>query len=410
MNWKTVYPLLNKSAEKYSFYDGNYSYEDFDNGSLGTRFKSHIGWARRAIDMRANKTHFDTFENDTIGLKDIYDEFAVGDALDMIMKDIPICGVGFLALAGDRVMPFTAEEATGTYSWYTSNLKSGFAMFRQNVKGNSLTNEPLSYMQFDADKTITVDDGNKTVAVNKTGRPLIGMLTHHATTKQPFGYSAIPKTAREAIISASRTVRQMEIAGYHYNMKVNVILGVDNESQPKKVEMKSGEALLVSPNEDGQIPQIGQFAQHAMAPFNDEILSFAKNFCADTKLNLANLGMSTSAPQSAEALDIVSDDLSDDITEWQNEMGRQLKYFVVTLWMLKNGVSSIDSNLAAKIRAIKPVWKPMFRVDVAKVGDGINKVAQLEKSVLTTRSIWRELGFDSKDIDTIVTNANNSSL
>jgi hypothetical protein len=402
MSWKAFYDILGKSKDKYQFYDGDYSYEDFNvNDKLAGRFKGHIGWAARAVDIRSNKTKFDKFENDTMGFNDILDKYQIREALDLISDDILICGVGFLALAGDVVMPFTAEEATGIYDWRSKNLKNGIAVYRSSSAKKS-TNKPDSYIEYYGNKTIAVNGEKTTIMSNHTGRPLIGMLTHRPSTKQPFGRSVISQKARDAITSASRTNRQMEIAGYHYNSKVRVILGVDNETEVDKVEMQTGDALKISTNENGQIPQIGEFAQHAMAPFNDEILSFAKNFCADTKLSLANLSMSTSAPRSAEELEIASDDLADDIAKWHRNMGEQLKYFVTTLWLYENNVSELDENLMAKIREIKPVWKPILRIDVAKVGDGISKLAQLVPEILKTRSIWRRLGLTSDEIDKIV--------
>lgn len=230
------------------------------------------------------------------------------------------------------------------------------------------------------------------------------LLTHKSTTKQPFGRSVISRTVQDSIIDASRTVRQAMIAAYHYNIKVDVVLGADSETAVDTIQAQTGDVLKVGPNENGQIPQIGQFAQHAMAPFNDSILISAKNFCTDTKLNLANLGISSTAPQSPEALEIVGDDLRDDIQEWQMEIGEQLKYFAVTLWMNKQGITELDDNLRAKIDAIQVAWKPVFRPDVGKFGDGLNKIAQNAPAIVKQRSIWRNLGLTSDEIDNVIEN------
>lgn len=405
INWENLYPKMNISKNKYTYYDGSFTYNDFINSSkVASRIAmSRVGWGRRAVEMRANKTQFDRFDNDTLGLNEVFNEFHGREAFNKIKDDTLICGVGFLALAGDRVMPFTALEATGTYDWHEQNLKNGVAIFQESTKKGTNTkySEPDSYIYFDGNEIIT-KDGEDTIeetSNNPTGRPLITMLTHKSTTHQPFGRSVISKTSRNAIVDASRTVRQAMIAAYHYNIKVDVILGADNETSVDKVQAKAGDILKVGPNENGQIPQIGEFAQHAMAPFNDTILTSARNFCSDTKLSLANLGIATNAPQSPEALEIVGDDLRDDITEWQREMGEQLKYFAVTLWMYKNNISEIDQNLRQKIDAIEVAWMPVFRTDVSKFGDGLNKIAQIAPGALKSRSIWRNLGLTSSEID-----------
>lgn len=412
MNWKGIYSYLTIATKKYPFYDGNFSYSDVESSKIAKKIpRSRVGWGRRAVEMRANKTHFDKFENDSIGLNAVFNKYHGREAFNKIKDDILVCGVGFLALAEDRVMPFTALEATGKYDWREQNLKTGVAVFRETTKKNALAaTSPDSYIIFERDVTIVGEDGKETSTPNKTNRPLMTLLTHKSTTKQPFGRSVLSSPSRDAIIDASRTVRQATIAAYHYNSKVDVLLGVDNETEVDKIEAQSGDVLKVGSNENGQIPQIGQFAQHAMAPFNDSILIYARNFCTDTKLNLANLGIATNAPQSPEALEIVGDDLRDDINEWQREIGYQLKHFAVTLWMHDQGITEIDDNLQQKIDEITTAWLPIFRADVSKFGDGLNKIAQSAPGIVRQRSIWRNLGLNSDEIDDVIKSASEVSV
>jgi hypothetical protein len=260
-------------------------------------------------------------------------------------------------------------------------------------------------MQFTQQSTVTFENGQKSTVPNPTGRPLIGMLTHKSTTKQPFGRTVLTSPARDAMVDASRTRRQSMIASYHYNKKVDVLLGVDSGTDVDKIEGETGDVLKVGVNDNGQIPQIGEFAQHALAPFNDSILMSARDFCAETKLILNNLSLGSNAPQSPEALEIMGDDLSDDIREWHKEIGEQIKYIAVTLWMLENRVSSIDENLRARIEATVPAWSPIFRADVSKFGDGLVKIAQQAPAITSQRSIWRNLGLTSKEIDEVTTSA-----
>lgn len=405
MNWTYIYNILNKSKAKYPFYEGTFSYMDFESSKIAKRLaRSRVGWGRRAIDMRANKTRFDRFENDTLGLTEILDKYHGRAALDKIKDDILVAGVGFLAVANKHIMPFTALEATGTYDWYTQNLKDGVAVFRKaTVKDVPFPNlQPDTYMRFLPDKTITVDKNTEVEVPNNTGRPLMVMLTHKSTTKQPFGRTVLTAPSREAMIDASRTRRQAMIAAYHYNKKVDVILGVDSDTSVDKIEAETGDVLKVGTNENGQIPQIGEFAQHALAPFSDSILMAARDFCADTKLSLSNLSMGGNAPQSPEALEIVGDDLRDDITAWQREIGEQLKSLLVTIWMKENNVTVIDENLQRQIDATTASWLPIFRSDVSKFGDGLTKIAQNAPAITQQRSLWRNLGLTSSEIDEVV--------
>ena len=416
MDWNAINNKLNSSKTKYSFYFGDYEYRDYSKGKMARRLpRQHVGWGRRAVEIRANKTKFDRFENDTLGLNEIFAKYKVIEAFDKVKDDILVCGCGFLALNGDRVFPFTAEEATGTFSWHDQNLKDGIAIFRTTTKkdyrGIPITerNRPDAFVEYLPDRTISHEriDGDMvtTMAPNGSGRPLIGLLTHKSTAKRPFGQSVLTKAARSAIIDASRTGRQAMIAAYHYNTKVDVILGADGDTAIDSIESQTGDVLKIGTNENGQIPSIGEFAQHAMTPFSDTIMIAARNFCSDTKLSLANLGISSDAPQSTEALEIINDDLKDDIVSWQEELAEQLKYFGITLWMYENNVRVIDDNLRAKIEAIKPVFLSVFRQDVGKFGDGLIKIAQQAPDIVKSRTLWRNLGLTSAEIDEVIASA-----
>lgn len=414
MDWDTINDKLACSKTKYSFYFGDYEYQDYSKGKMARKIpKQQVGWGRRAVEIRANKTKFDRFENDTLGLNELFTKYKVKEAFDKIKDDVLVCGCGFLALNGNRVFPFTAEEATGTFSWFEQNLRDGVAVYKTATKKRFgiAPNKPNAYVEYLPDRTIAHEyiDGEEliTTAVNGSGRPLMGLLTHKSTAKRPFGQSVLTKAARSAIVDASRTVRQAMIAAYHYNTKVDVILGADSETSVDNIESQTGDVLKIGPNENGQIPQIGEFAQHAMAPFTDTILTSARNFCSDTKLSLVNLGISSDAPQSTEALEIINDDLRDDILSWQNELAEQLKYFGVTLWMYENNIRAIDDNLMGKIEATKPVFLSVYRQDVSKFGDGLMKLAQQAPDITKSRSLWRNLGLTSEEIDQVIASTGN---
>ena len=85
-------------------------------------------------------------------------------------------------------------------------------------------------------------------------------------------------------------------------------------------------------------------------------------------------------------------------------MGEQLKHFAVTLWMNKNGVTKLDANLQQKINAIKVAWLPIFKPDVSKFGNELNKIADKAPGIVKQRSIWRNLGLTSREIDDVIAN------
>lgn len=411
MNWTEINQNCAKSAEKYTYYFGTYDFQDFGKGKIAKELPvSTVGWGSRAIEMRANKTTFDCFENDELKLTEIARKYHVYEALNRVKEDILVAGCGFIGLVGDRVLPFSAEEASGLFDWREQNLSFGAAKFSNKVKDRGLATikaVPEDYIIYEKDRTRIkrAIDREEQIVENPTGRPLMGLLTYHSTVKRPFGHSVLNHAARNAIIDASRTTRQAMISAYHYNSKVDVILGADSDSEIEKIETQSGDIIKIGPNENGNTPQIGEFAQHVMTPFTDTINIAARNFCTATKLTLANLGLSSGAPQSPEALEIVSDDLRDDIYQWHKDLGEQLKYFCLTLFAYENGLTRIDDNIRVKYENTIPVFKPTYRSDISKIGDGIFKLAEKAPGVLLSRGLWRSLGLESGDIDAAIETA-----
>ncbi len=410
MDWKEINKNCAKSAEKYKFYFGTYDFQDFGKGKIAKQLPvSTIGWGSRAVEMRSNKTTFDCFENDDLKLTDIARKYHLYEAINRVKEDVLVAGCGFIGLVGDRVLPFTAEEASGRFDWREQNLSFGAAKFSDKVKEKGLyeRSEPADYIIYEKTRTRIkmADIPEEEIIENPTGRPLMGLLTYRSTVKKPFGNSVLNPAARSAIIDASRTTRQAMISAYYYNSKVDVILGADSETDVETIETQTGDIVKISPNDNGQNPSIGEFAQHAMTPFTDTIEIAARNFCTATKLTLSNLGMSNGAPQSPEALEIVSDDLRDDIFQWHRDFGEQIKYFCLTLFMYENGLSRLDQNIIDKYDATIPVFKPTYRSDVSKVGDGIFKLAEKAPGVLFSRALWRNLGLDSQDIDIAIKSA-----
>ena len=83
MDWNTINSKLNCSKTKYQFYFGDYEYNDYSKGKMAKKLpKQHVGWGRRAVDIRANKTKFDKFENDTLGLNELFAKYKVKEAFE----------------------------------------------------------------------------------------------------------------------------------------------------------------------------------------------------------------------------------------------------------------------------------------------------------------------------------------
>lgn len=86
--WKKINECRHRSAEKYTFFFGNYSFSDFGKGKIAKKLpRSTVGWGSRAVEMRSNKTTFDCFENDDLHFTDIARRYGIFEALEKIKED-----------------------------------------------------------------------------------------------------------------------------------------------------------------------------------------------------------------------------------------------------------------------------------------------------------------------------------
>ena len=76
--------------------------------------------------------------------------------------------------------------------------------------------------------------------------------------------------------------------------------------------------------------------------------------------------------------------------------------------MYENKIRNIDDNLRERIEATVPVWKSIYRTDISKAGDGIMKLAQIAPNIVESRTIWRNLGLTSAEIDNAIQSAKNA--
>jgi hypothetical protein len=108
---------------------------------------------------------------------------------------------------------------------------------------------------------------------------------------------------------AVRTLLRAEISAEFYSSPQRYALGVDEQAFLKPDgtprtgwEVTIGRLLALSPNEDGTMPQVGQFPQLTMQPHMDHLRAIATLFAGATDMSVSSLGIIHDQPASAEAM------------------------------------------------------------------------------------------------------------
>lgn len=396
---------------KYEYYDADHDTRDFGISTPKQFVNSRpgIGWASRAVNTISDRVVFDGFANDTYGINEYLETINGMSIIQKAKHDTGIAGCAFIAVANDdltgrkQLVPFTAMEATGIIDQNTGLLKVGMAVTRwaeptPKIKGVKFA--PADFVIFTPEYTAIFE--NRTfydIYPNETGRTLLHPLTHRASANRPLGKSRLTNTARRIIQEVGRLKRREEIAEEFYSLPQRYINGLaDGAKKDTNLDSAIGKIWAITKDEDGEKPEIGQLPQMSIDQFSEAKKDKARDFCAETALTLRNLGYETGNPTSAESLSAMSDDLLLEASNWQGELGEQIKQLCITLRMAIDGTDIIPDQL----KELTPAWKPIFQVDVGAAGDAVFKLQQAMPELIGTVAGYRMLGIGIREAEQLV--------
>lgn len=409
--------LAPQVENKYAYYDADHDTTDF--GISTPRKMIHhrpgIGWASRAVNTLTDRVNFDGFAKDTFGVNDYFTQINAQSVIAQAKHDTGVAGCAFIAIADNSeddllhpkiFVPFTATEATGIVNQTTGLLKYGLAVTNWGaVKPtgkfrNKIRFAPADYILFAPNYTAVFE--NRTLVDiydNPTGRCLLLPITHRSSAKQPLGKSRLTKTVRRIIQEVGRLKRREEIAEEFYALPQRYITGIaEGAKKDSNLDSAIGKVWVINKDEDGDSPDIGQLQQMQIDGFVEAKKDKARDFCAETALTLRNLGYETGNPTSAESLSAMSDDLLLEATNWQDEVGNQIKNLAITLRMAIDGVSEVPDAMNELI----PAWKPIFQMDVGATGDAIGKIQTAMPEFIGTVASYRMLGVSIREAEELV--------
>lgn len=396
------------TMDKYLYYNADNDIHDFgiSTPQKMRNNKPGIGWASRAVNTLSDRVVFDGFANDKFGINDTIDSINGNSIITKAKHDAFIAGCSFVMVADDPVIgskvlvPFTALEATGEVNQTSGLLKYGLAVTKwaePRPKRRGIRFEPVNYIVFTPDFTAIFEGRTiSQIVTNATGRCLLHPLTHRASADRPLGKSRLTNTARRIIQEVGRLKRREEIAEEFYALPQRYISGLaDGAEVDSNLDSAIGKVWTITKDEDGEKPDIGQLTQMSINQFETAKKDKARDFCAETALQLRNLGYETANPTSAESLTAMSDDLLLEAQNSQEEMGRQVKEIAITLRLALDGNNTIPDGLDA----IVPSWKPIFQVDVGAAGDALFKLFTVMPELAGTIAGYRMLGVGIREAE-----------
>ena len=176
---------------------------------------------------------------------------------------------------------------------------------------------------------------------------------------------------------------------------------MSNEAEQMDKWKASMSSLLdIGRDEDGNVPQLGQFTQQSMAPHTEQLRMFAALFAGETGLTLDDLGFATENPASAEAIKASHENLRLAARKAQRTFGSGF----LNVGYLAACLRDEYPYYRNQVYETKSVWEPVFEPDSAMlslIGDGAIKINQAVQGYFNKDNLRDLTGIDASSMPAV---------
>ncbi|MGV9352292.1 phage portal protein [Streptomyces misionensis] len=210
---------------------------------------------------------------------------------------------------------------------------------------------------------------------HKLGIPPVTRMANRQRTADRLGRSEITPEVMSITDAACRTLMGMEVAREFFAAPQRYILGASESAfQDAEGNAKSawdtyiGRVLALERDEDGQVPQVGQFAAHDPSAYTKVIDLYARIMATQLGLPPHYLGYTSDNPASADAIRSTEAQLVKRAERRQRRFGHVWSEALrLALWVQ-------TGEPPAKDRVIEPVWRNAATPTVAASTDAAVKL------------------------------------
>ncbi|MDU7427940.1 MAG: phage portal protein [Actinomyces urogenitalis] len=411
--WKVWAGHYKKNRLLSTYYDGHRTFTD-----LGISIppqmqqtKAALGWPAKAVTTLARKHVFEGFSLD--GQVDAFDagELLAANSFDVELSQAITSAYkhscAFLTVtagdetAGDPAVVIQARDAEMSAALWDQRRRELEAFMTIISLDDDAV--PESVKLFTRSETWSLTRSGSTWRAeplgNATGRILVQPIVYDPQLGRPFGRSRITREVRYLTDAAIRTLVRAETSAEFFASPQRYVLGVDPETtdQMDRWTAVTGRLQALTPNENGDIPQVGQYPQMSMSPHLEMYRQLAQNFCAATNLPTSSVGLYADNPTSAEAMQAAEAALAD-------EAEAQWRIFAGPLRRLLQDVVTIRDRLAeppADSWGVDVRWTPARYASPAASADFAVKMVQAFPSLGGSKTLMRRAGLTEADLATI---------
>lgn len=411
----------NRNRIRREYYDHRYLLRDFGI-SLPPQMRSIeavLGWPAKAVDVLAKRLRPDGFvlpgaNADDLGVRELWD----ANRLDLEAPQantsalLHSCAFATVTL-GDRergepqvfVTVRSAEHATGLWNRRLRRLDAGLTIVDADENG-----QPTEMVLYLPGRVATLTKGasgrwSATVRPHKLRRVLMEPLVYQPRLDRPFGSSRLSRPVMTLADAALRTLVRSEVTAEFFSAPQRYAMGADEQAfvgpdgKPKgQWASIIGRVWAIGRDENGEIPEVGQFPQTSMQPHVEQLRMLAGLFAGETSLPLSSLGIVQDNPSSAEAIHAAKEELITE-AEWAADtLGVGWRRVILLALMLRDGLTEPDPAwLRLEMR-----WRDPSTPSKSAIADAVTK--QVAQQILPPDSpvTYEQLGYDETTVERLL--------
>jgi hypothetical protein len=370
-----------------------------------TAVETVVGWAGTAVDVLEERLDLEGYLDPAeLGINDIFRANELDLESSMGHKDALVFGTGFVTIGrgmdGEPDPLITIEspkKMTALYDMRTRRLSAALLINRNE------TGTPISGTLYLPDQTIFLEYYNRAWLdvdrdVHNLGRVLVAQLPNNPRSGDPYGRTEITRAVRSLTDSAMRTLLGAEVAREFYSAPQRYILGADEDlftdSDGNPLDAWSvyqGRILGVPANQDGQIPQVGQFSANDTRPYFEQIRAYAQLMSAESAIPASYLGFQTDNPASADAIRQMEARLIKRAERRQRQFGRTWGEVARLALLVRDG------SIPAEASEIRPIWRDASTPTRAAAADEAVKLISAGVLLPDSEITYNRIGLSELD-------------
>lgn len=215
---------------------------------------------------------------------------------------------------------------------------------------------------------------------------------------RPFGRSRISRPLMAYTDMAIRSLIRQEATAEFYSSPHLAFLGLQNGAiSDNSFNSLINQIIGISKDEDGDTPSLVQIQQASMTPHSDMIKNIAMLVAAETNIPAADLGITVTNPNSAEAMAEAERKLS-------READRQNRLFSNAIMQALSIAYCITHNTTqapVSWQRIQPMWAETQEISWGARADAYAKISSVYQPYAGSTVALHKLGLTQEEIDSL---------